>query len=130
MLVSSRTVYQCVSCEIMHLRRCPRLTSDIHSKIRGVLKQHAIALENNYVCRMSLTVKHSSLAVCTQADRACRELQRYKGTASRGGFMRALKALWSLLLTVGWVGFIGFVYVLVSEDALRPRGIDVYRFAT
>lgn len=44
--------------------------------------------------------------------------------------MKLIKAVWNLMMVIGWGGFVGFLYLLVAEDALRPRGVDVYRYAT
>ena len=64
-----------------------------------------------------------------QANKTSVELQYFKGQARSGRFKSLLWKLWWLLRTVGFLGFLLFVYVALSEDALRPRGVDVYRLA-
>eukprot|EP00903_Cladosiphon_okamuranus_P008241 g7934.t1 len=68
-------------------------------------------------------------AVKERADRTSMELQYFKGQARSGRFKSWVLTLWSLLRAVGFLGFLLFVYVAVSEDAFRPRGVDVRRLA-
>lgn len=64
-----------------------------------------------------------------QAAKTARTLELYQGRA-RGSRLRTLVwNVWVLLRTVGTISFFLFVYVAVSEDALRSRGVDVYRLA-
>lgn len=64
-----------------------------------------------------------------QAAKTARTLELYQGRA-RGSRLRSLVwNVWVLLRTVGTLSFFLFVYVAVSEDALRSRGVDVYRLA-
>ncbi|CAM9293419.1 unnamed protein product [Scytosiphon promiscuus] len=68
-------------------------------------------------------------AVQERASKTSTELQYYKGQARSGRFKSLLLRLWWLLRAIGYVGFLLFAYVAVSEDALRSRGVDVYRLA-
>ena len=65
-----------------------------------------------------------------QAARSANELRGRESKSSSGGtFTNVLWGAWLVARTVGAVGFALFVYVAVSEDAFRSRGIDVYRLA-
>ncbi|CAN0454581.1 unnamed protein product [Ectocarpus sp. 12 AP-2014] len=68
-------------------------------------------------------------AVQERASKTNMELQRYKGLARRGRFKRLLAKLWWLLRAIGFLGFLFFAYVAVSEGTFRSRGVDVYRLA-
>eukprot|EP00752_Nemacystus_decipiens_P011948 g10594.t1 len=68
-------------------------------------------------------------AVKERANKTSMELQYLKGQARSGRFKSLLLNFWWLLRTVGLLGFLLFVYVAVSEDAFRSRGVDVYRLA-
>lgn len=70
-------------------------------------------------------------AINARAEKIGRENQDLKRAAAGMGSLRqTLRGLWSFIVAVGWAGFLGLIFVLVSEDALRPRGVDVYRYAT
>ncbi|CAM9667526.1 unnamed protein product [Choristocarpus tenellus] len=57
------------------------------------------------------------------------ELERLKGMGSNksGGWL--LSFVKHLYYYLGWSGFLYFLYMLASGDALMPRGVDVYRYA-
>lgn len=64
-----------------------------------------------------------------QEEKTRTELRVYKGQARSGRFKSLLLKLWGLLRAVGFLGFLLFVYLAVSQDAFRSRGVDVYRLA-
>ncbi|CAM9444244.1 unnamed protein product [Ectocarpus fasciculatus] len=68
-------------------------------------------------------------AVQERASKTNMELQRYKGLARSGRFKRLLAKLWWLLRAIGFLGFLFFAYVAVSEGTFRSRGVDVHRLA-